>query len=297
MCRWPCRCANNDTRLAFTLLVRRAPDRISREHSVGDRFDNRAGDADGRHFCGLQPAALRLVPLATHPKDAGRIGHELNEFERRQLVEWVPKAGDFLKHYDEYRTYHDVSGPYRDVLHNYSTAFSPRAVFTQPYASDYLLLQPRDGCVCWSWMRIGAAADYLASRCKVDTARATNPPVQETLPGKLEKCAGRVRTWSPTSTAEPADRALMQSMRSSRSAIQKTWTLAFAPLACEAADAADPFAGLVAFLSPGKAIIEASRPFSRIGATIFWALMSYIQVASARLRPDTLSAFPFGPGA
>jgi hypothetical protein len=37
-----------------------------------------------------------LFLLATHPKDAGKIGHELNEFEQRQLVEWTPKANDFL---------------------------------------------------------------------------------------------------------------------------------------------------------------------------------------------------------
>ena len=54
-----------------------------------------------------------LFFLATHPKDAGRIGGVLNEFERRQLVEWTPKADDFLKHDDENRTYDDVFGTYR----------------------------------------------------------------------------------------------------------------------------------------------------------------------------------------
>jgi hypothetical protein len=44
-----------------------------------------------------------LFLLATHPKDAGGIGHVLNEFEQRQLVEWVPKADDFLKHDDHQR--------------------------------------------------------------------------------------------------------------------------------------------------------------------------------------------------
>ena len=55
-----------------------------------------------------------LFLLATNPKDAAEIGHELNEFERRQLVEWAPKSDDFLKHDDEHRTYDDVFGPYRN---------------------------------------------------------------------------------------------------------------------------------------------------------------------------------------
>ena len=144
-----------------------------------------------------------LFLLAAHPKDAGRIGHELNEFERRQLVEWVPKAGDFLKHDDEHRTYDDVFGPYRDVLDNYSTCVFPRAVFTQAYASDYLLLQPRDGMrLLESGMRIGRGSGLSCQ------------PVQ----GRHRVCdqffrAGRhcrgnsrnsavvSRSWSPTSTA------------------------------------------------------------------------------------------------
>ena len=48
-----------------------------------------------------------LFLLVTHPRDAGNIGHALNEFEKRQLVEWTPKAEDFLKHDDENRTYDD----------------------------------------------------------------------------------------------------------------------------------------------------------------------------------------------
>ena len=35
-----------------------------------------------------------LFLLATHLKDAADIGHALNEFERRQLVEWMPRASD-----------------------------------------------------------------------------------------------------------------------------------------------------------------------------------------------------------
>ena len=32
-----------------------------------------------------------LFLLVTRPKDASKIGHELNEFEQRQLVEWTPQ--------------------------------------------------------------------------------------------------------------------------------------------------------------------------------------------------------------
>ena len=42
-----------------------------------------------------------LFFLVTHPRDAGDIGHALNEPEQRQLIEWTPKAEDFLKHDDE----------------------------------------------------------------------------------------------------------------------------------------------------------------------------------------------------
>jgi hypothetical protein len=74
-----------------------------------------------------------LFLLVTHPRDAGDIGHALNEFEERQLVEWTPKAEDFLKHDDENRTYDDVFGRYRGEHDNYSTCVFPRAAFTQPY--------------------------------------------------------------------------------------------------------------------------------------------------------------------
>src|SRR3954449_12948912 len=66
-----------------------------------------------------------LFLLATHLRHASDIGHELNEFERRQLVEWVPKAADFLKHDDEHRTYDDVFGPYRSELDHYCTCVFP----------------------------------------------------------------------------------------------------------------------------------------------------------------------------
>jgi len=136
-----------------------------------------------------------LFLLATHPNDAGAIGHALNEFERRQLVEWAPKAADILKHDDEHRTYDDVFGSYRSELDNYSTCVFPRAIFTHRYTADDLLLKPHDG------MRLldlgcgsGAAADYLASRHKVEIVCVTNSPVQENIcKRKFEKFDGRVR--------------------------------------------------------------------------------------------------------
>ena len=135
-----------------------------------------------------------LFLLAAHPRNAGKIGHELNQFERRQLVEWAPKAGDFLKHDDENRTYDDVFGPYRGELDNYSTCVFPRAPFTHPYEADYVLLEPRDG------MRLlelgcgsGAAADYIASRCNVHITCVTNSPVQgDICQRRFEKFGGRV---------------------------------------------------------------------------------------------------------
>jgi hypothetical protein len=69
-----------------------------------------------------------LFLLMAHPKDASNYGVRLNEFERRQLIEWTPRAEDFLKHDDENRTYDDVFGTYRDVNMNYSTCVFPRAV-------------------------------------------------------------------------------------------------------------------------------------------------------------------------
>ncbi len=136
-----------------------------------------------------------LFRLAAHPKDATSIGRQLNEFERRQLVEWVPRANDFLKHDDENRTYDDVFGPYRSEQDNYSTCVFPRAWFTHPYYAEYLLLEPADG------MRLldlgcgsGAAASYLAGTCNVDIVAVTNSAVQADIcRRKFERYDGRVR--------------------------------------------------------------------------------------------------------
>ncbi len=137
-----------------------------------------------------------LYLLVTHPKNACKIGHLLNEFERRQLVEWAPKADDFLKHDDEYRTYDDVFALYRGENDNYSTCVFPRAIFSHPYESDYVLLRPMQpgmrlldlGC------GTGAAADYFASQCNVEIMCVTNSAVQADIcRRKFEKFKGRVR--------------------------------------------------------------------------------------------------------
>jgi Mycolic acid cyclopropane synthetase len=106
-----------------------------------------------------------LFLLVTQPKDAGKIGHELNQFEQRQLIEWTPQPIDFLKHDDEKRTYDDVFGTYRNEQANYSTCVFPRVAFSRIYEAEYALLKLKDG------MRLldlgcgsGAAAYHLASR-------------------------------------------------------------------------------------------------------------------------------------
>jgi SAM-dependent methyltransferase len=134
-----------------------------------------------------------LFLLVTHPRNARTIGHELNEFEQRQLVEWAPRPDDFLKHDDENRTYDDVFGAYRDEEANYSTCVFPRTAFTQPYEAEYLLLRPKSGMRfldlgCGS----GAAAAYLAGRCDIEITCVTNSPVQaEICRRKFAKLGGR----------------------------------------------------------------------------------------------------------
>jgi len=119
-----------------------------------------------------------LFLLVTHPRSACDIGHDLNEFEQRQLVEWRPHLDDFRKHDDEQRSYDDVFGTYLGGHDNYSTCVFPRTLFANPYDADFVLLSLRDG------MRIldlgcgtGAAAKFFASRCDVEIVGVTNSPV------------------------------------------------------------------------------------------------------------------------
>ncbi|QPF85832.1 methyltransferase domain-containing protein [Bradyrhizobium genosp. L] len=134
-----------------------------------------------------------LFLLVTRPRDASEIGHGLNQFEQRQLVEWAPQPNDFLKHDDETRTYDDVFGTYRDEQANYSTCVFPRTPFSPPYAAEYILLRPKDGMRfldlgCGS----GAAAAYLAGRSNIEMVCVTNSPVQaEICRRKFAKLGGR----------------------------------------------------------------------------------------------------------
>lgn len=136
-----------------------------------------------------------LFLLVTRPKDASNIGHALNEFEQRQLIEWTPKLDDFLKHDDQTRTYDDVFGTYRDEEANYSTCIFPRAAFSRPYEAEHVLLNLKDG------MRVldlgcgsGAAAYYLASRRKIEIVGVTNSSKQaEICRRKFAKLGGRAQ--------------------------------------------------------------------------------------------------------
>ena len=120
-----------------------------------------------------------LFLLVTRPKDASKIGHELNQFEQRQLIEWTPQPIDFLKHDDEKRTYDDVFGTYRNEQANYSTCVFPRVAFSRLYEAEYGLLKLKDG------MRLldlgcgsGAAAYYLASQRDIEVVCVTELSVQ-----------------------------------------------------------------------------------------------------------------------
>src|ERR1700675_4103473 len=134
-----------------------------------------------------------LFLLVTQPKDASKIGNELNQFEQRQLVEWTPQPSDFFKHDDEKRTYDDVFGTYRDEQANYSTCVFPRVAFSRPYEAEYVLLKLKDG------MRLlalgcgsGAAAYYLASRRDIEIVCVTNSSVQADIcRRKFAKLGGR----------------------------------------------------------------------------------------------------------
>jgi SAM-dependent methyltransferase len=134
-----------------------------------------------------------LFLLVTRLKDASGIGHEMNQFEQLQLIEWAPKPVDFLKHDDEQRTYDDVFGTYRDENANYSMCVFPRTPFSKIYEAEYLLLKSKEG------MRLldlgcgsGAAAAYLASRCNVEVVCVTNSSVQADIcRRKFAKLGGR----------------------------------------------------------------------------------------------------------
>ena len=136
-----------------------------------------------------------LFLLVTHPRPACRIGHTLNEFEQRQLVEWKLGPDDFLKHDDEKRTYDDVFRISQGRREIYSSCVFPRTLFGHPYVADFWLLSPHAG------MRLlelgcgsGTAANYFASRCNVEIVCVTNSIVQaELCERKFTKFNGRLR--------------------------------------------------------------------------------------------------------
>ncbi len=136
-----------------------------------------------------------LFLLVTHLKSAEEIGHELNEFERRQLVEWTPKLADLLQHDDQNRTYDDVFRLYLGENENYCTCVFPPSIFAPPYQPVYTLLEPEPG------MRLldlgcgsGATARYLAGRCDIEVLCVTNSPAQADICQRTSKrFGGRVK--------------------------------------------------------------------------------------------------------
>jgi cyclopropane fatty-acyl-phospholipid synthase-like methyltransferase len=135
-----------------------------------------------------------LYLLMAHPKDASALGLRLNEFEKRQLVEWTPGEADYLKHDNANRTYDDLFGTYRDENTNYSTCVFPRTPFTNHYEVETRLLGLKDG------MRLldlgcgsGVPAEDFAKRRKVDIVCVTNSTAQtEICRRKFAKFDGRL---------------------------------------------------------------------------------------------------------
>ena len=166
-----------------------------------------------------------LYLLMVNPRDASGIGRKLNQFERRQLVEWVQRPEDLLKHDNQNRGWDDVFR-YRDPGMNYSTCVFPRTPFTSDYDAETILLELKDG------MRLldlgcgsGDAAADFATRKKVEVLCVTNSMAQtEICRKKFEEFGGRLKVMPrPTSTLSifPA-RASTPSTRSRRSATAKT---------------------------------------------------------------------------
>ena len=244
-----------------------------------------------------------LFLLASYPKDAAGIGHKLNQFERRQLIEWRPKKEDFLKHDDEHRTYDDVFGPYRSETDNYSTCVFPRLPFAHRYASDYLLLNLKDGMQlldlgCGS----GAAAEYFGRRRSVDITCVTNSSIQgEICRGKFQKFGGRLRVvvadFDELSLPDASFDAIyaFESIGYSKDLdawLARCWRM-LKP------------GGRLLIRSPGsldfaaaKRIFGVSQRFSKIGATISLAPTSWCSsCASSYFTPSAIATCRSGPGA
>jgi SAM-dependent methyltransferase len=138
-----------------------------------------------------------LYLLMVNPRDASGIGRKLNEFERRQLVEWVQRPEDSLKHDNQNRGWDDVFR-YRDPGMNYSTCVFPRTPFTSDYDAETILLELKDG------MRLldlgcgsGDAAADFATRKKVEVLCVTNSMAQtEICRKKFEEFGGRLKVMT-----------------------------------------------------------------------------------------------------
>ena len=122
------------------------------------------------------------------------IGHVLNEFEQRQLVEWVPKTDDFLKHDDENRTYDDVFGALsRRVRQLQHLRLSAVGVHT-PTNPTSPCSRRRMGCACWSSGadRARRLITLPASARSRSHALPIPPCKREICRRKFEKFGGRV---------------------------------------------------------------------------------------------------------
>ena len=237
-----------------------------------------------------------LFLLVTRPKDASKIGHQLNEFEQRQLIEWTPKPNDFLKHDDEKRTYDDVFGTYRDEQSNYSTCVFPRLAFSHPYEAECALLKPKDGMRfldlgCGS----GAAAEYLAGRSNIEIVCVTNSSVQaEICRRKFARLGGRGQVIVIDFDSLDLPNEHFDAIY----ALEFDWLhkgpgrVASQMLADAQAGrtVTDPFAGVAGSLSPYQGLPECHRLLRELALQFCRSQSSRLQDAPTWLQSNPLSA-------
>src|SRR2546422_822404 len=93
-----------------------------------------------------------LFLLVTNPKDASKIGHELNEFERRQLAEWIPQA-DICR-----RRCAKFGGRVRVIVTDFDTLDLPSESFDAIYALESIgYTKDLDALLarCWRMLKPG----------------------------------------------------------------------------------------------------------------------------------------------
>src|SRR2546422_554889 len=93
-----------------------------------------------------------LFLLVTNPKDASKIGHELNEFERRQLAEWIPRA-DICR-----RRCAKFGGRVRVIVTDFDTLDLPSEGFDAIYALESIgYTKDLDALLarCWRMLKPG----------------------------------------------------------------------------------------------------------------------------------------------